>query len=54
MGSTIKEPFKEVNTQKQGRSGSGTKKNSGPAVGNARSNKTNKGGINRPTKGKMG
>ena len=45
-------PHKEINSQKQGRSGGKVKRVSGPAVGHSSGNKTKSGGINRPTKGK--
>lgn len=43
---------KEVNNQKQGKSGAKVKRVSGPAVGGASGNATKSGGIFRPTKGK--
>lgn len=43
---------KEVNNQKQGKSGGKVMRKSGPAVGKASGNKTKSGGIFRPTKGK--
>jgi uncharacterized protein YjcR len=43
---------KEVNNQKQGKSGAKVKRVSGPAVGEASGNATKSGGIFRPTKGK--
>lgn len=44
-------PLKETNNYKQGRSGAGTHKIKGPAVGHTSGNKTQGGGINRATKG---
>lgn len=43
---------KEVNNQKQGKSGAKVMRKSGPAVGKASGNATKSGGIFRPTKGK--
>ena len=43
---------KEVNSQKQGKSGAKVKRVSGPAVGGASGNATKSGGIFRATKGK--
>lgn len=41
---------KETNNQSQGRTGSGTPKKPGPAVGRGKGNATEGGGINRGTK----
>jgi len=43
---------KEVNNQKQGKSGAKVMQKTGPAVGGASGNATKSGGIFRPTKGK--
>jgi len=43
---------KEVNNQKQGKSGAKVKRVSGPAVGGASGNPPKSGGVFRPTKGK--
>jgi len=48
----VKPLMKERNNQKQGRSGSKVKTVSGP-VKSASGNATKKGGVFRPTKGKM-
>jgi hypothetical protein len=44
----------EKNNHPQGRKGGKVKLVNGPAVGHASGNKTKKGGIMSPTKGKMG
>lgn len=49
MPNAGKVPLKESNNFKQGRSGSGAKKISGP-VGGVKKNPMMGGGINRPTK----
>ena len=46
--------YTEKNSQKQGKSGTGTPKKKGPATGKTSNpNPTKSGGIFRPTKGKM-
>jgi hypothetical protein len=50
MGSTIKAPVRETNNYKQGRSGGGTMKKSGPVDRKISGNPTKSGGIYRPTK----
>lgn len=44
----------EINNHPQGRKGGKVKQISGPAVGRTSGNKTKKGGIMKPTSGKMG
>lgn len=51
--SMSKENYREINNHKQGRTGSKVMKKPGPAKGRGSGNKTNSGGIVKPTKGRV-